>query len=205
MLRNAYGRKTTFYAEIAHKTKMLVRKNATAHGLDKLTKPVEFDADTLQMLQEGLPPSAGRVINLAKVLIQIGAQEGEQDPVLLSIAERAETILEAFTDRQTSTLQALDRLRLLTEERRALEEERRRTGLDSGSFAMFWLLRRENLAMPEMVTGEIVEAFKRFPNHQTTADEMRQLKAEIYKALLRVVSGRRMVDLTEQILRQKQP
>ena len=111
MLRNAYGKKTTFYADIAHKTEMLVRKNATAHGLDKLTKPVEFDAGALQMLQEGQPPSAGKVINLAKVLIEIGANQGEQDPVLLSIAERAEAILDAFTDRQTSTLQALDRLK----------------------------------------------------------------------------------------------
>lgn len=205
MLRNAYGKKTAFYADIAHKTEMLVRKNATAHGLDKLTKPVEFDAAALQMLQEGQPPSASKVINLAKSLVEAGSQQGEQDPVLLTIAERAEAILDAFTDRQTSTLEALDRLKQLTEERQALEEERKRTGLDPVSFAIFWLLRRENLPMPETVTEEVVEAFKRFPNHATNADELRQLKAEIYKSLLRVVSGKRMVDLAEQILRQRQP
>lgn len=41
----------------------------------------------------------------------------------------------------------------------------------------------------------------RFPNASSNSDEYRQAKAEIYKVLLRVVSGHRMVDLTDQILR----
>ena len=37
--------------------------------------------------------------------------------------------------------------------------------------------------------------YSRFPNFASNADEQRQLKAEIYKSLLRVVSGKRMVNL----------
>lgn len=205
MLRNAYGTKTTFLGDIAHKTEKLVRQNAAAHGLDRLTKTVEFDEAALQALREGQSPDAAKVINLARSLVDIGTRQGEQDPVLLGIAERAEAILEEFTERQASTLQALDRLGKLMEEKRALEEERKRTGLDPATFAIFWILRRENLPMPETITTEISEAFKRFPNYATNADEMRQLKAEVYKALLRVVSGKRMVDLAEQILKLKRP
>jgi hypothetical protein len=42
--------------------------------------------------------------------------------------------------------------------------------------------------------------FDRFPAADSNSDEYRQLKAEIYKVLLRVVSGHRMVDLTDRIM-----
>jgi hypothetical protein len=35
MLRNAYGKKTDFYGDISHKTEMLVRENAAAHGFGR--------------------------------------------------------------------------------------------------------------------------------------------------------------------------
>ena len=91
------------------------------------------------------------------------------------------------------------------EEKRALEDERKHWRGDASGFAIFWTLRRENLPSPETVAGEIAAGFKRFPNYQTSADELRQLKAEIYKALLRVVSGKRMVDLAEEILKSARP
>jgi type I restriction enzyme R subunit len=205
MLANAYGRKTRFYSDLAHKTERLVRESATAYGLDNLTKTVEFDETALGALRDSQAPDAAKVINLARALVEDGSRHGGQDPVLLGIAERAEAVLEAFTERQTSTLQALERLKRLMDEKRDLEEERKRTGFDPETFAIFWILRRESLEMPEILASEIAEAFKRFPSHQTNTDEMRQLKAEIYKTMLRVVSGRRMVDLAEQILRVKHP
>ena len=139
MLRNAYGTKTTFLGDLAHKTEMLVRQNATAHGLDKMTKTVEFDEAALQMLKEGQAPDAGKVINLARSLVEFGTREGEHDPMLMGIAERAEAILEAFTERQTSTLQALDRLKELMEEKRTLEDERKHWRGDASGFPIFVL------------------------------------------------------------------
>src|SRR5206468_3595989 len=68
MLRNAYGKKTQFYGDIAHKTEMLVRENAAAHGLDRMTKTVEFDAETLDALKKQQGSENGKVINLIKSL-----------------------------------------------------------------------------------------------------------------------------------------
>src|SRR5205807_7814647 len=48
MLRNAYGKKTTFIGDVAHKTELLVREHAATAGLNKLTKTVEFDAAEVQ-------------------------------------------------------------------------------------------------------------------------------------------------------------
>ena len=40
----------------------------------------------------------------------------------------------------------------------------------------------------------------RFPHASSNADEFRQLKAETYKVLMRVVSGRPMIELAERVL-----
>jgi len=200
MLRIAYGKKTSFIGEVAHKTETLVRDNATAHGMDRLTEPVDFDEELLQALKDGKPPRNSKIINLARVLAQTAGAQAAQDPVVLGIGERADAILEAITERQMSTVEALERLKHLMEEKHALEKERKRTNFDPHTFAIYWILRGEELATPESVALEISGAFQRFPYYESNADEMRQLKAEIYKLLLPVVAGKRMVTIADQIL-----
>jgi len=48
---------------------------------------------------------------------------------------------------------------------------------------------------------EIEEAYVRFPNASANADELRQLKAEIYKVLLKLVGGKKMIDLADKVMR----
>jgi hypothetical protein len=54
--------------------------------------------------------------------------------------------------------------------------------------------------MARELAGEIEEAYVRFPNATANPDEMRQLKAEVYKVLLKVVSGKKMIDLADQVM-----
>ena len=51
------------------------------------------------------------------------------------------------------------------------------------------------------MASEIIKAIKRFPSHLDNDDELRQLKAAIYAALLREVSGSTMVRLGDVVLR----
>ena len=203
MLRNAYGRRTTFYSDIAHKTEMLVRENAAASGLDRLTKTVEFDARTLEALKRKKGPDEGKVINLVRSITKAAEENSTEEPYLISIAERAEHIMEAFEERQVSTKEALEKIEALTREKLEAEREQKQSGLDTDTFAIYWLLKQEKLASPMPLAKEINAAYQRFPNQASNADEHRQLKAEIYKTLLREVSGKRMVDVAEQILKLK--
>jgi type I restriction enzyme R subunit len=201
MLRNAYGKQTAFIGDVAHKTEKLVREHAGSQGLDSLSKTVEFDADALKVLSDRGASDSGKVINLAVMLGESKTRNGKEDPALVGIAERADAILTAFTDRQMSTADALERLKALMDERKALDEEREKSGLDQRTFAIFWTLRRAGVQTAPAMAAEIETAFKRFPNYQSNADELRQLKAEIYKSLLREAKGKRMLDLAEEILR----
>ena len=201
MLRNAYGKKTAFLGEVAHKTEMLVRENAASHGLSKLTKTVEFDEAALKALKEKKGSDNGKVINLVKSLTKTAADRGTKEPYLISIAERAESVLSALEDRQVSTTDAMTQIEILMREKLEAEKARKESGLDPETFEVFWYLQQQKLPEAKMLAREISAVYTRFPNFASNADEQRQLKAEIYKSLLRVVSGKHMVDLADELIR----
>jgi type I restriction enzyme, R subunit len=203
MLRNAYGKKTTFLGDIAHKTEMLVRENAAAHGLDKLSKTVEFDEAALKALKDEKGSDNGKVINLVKSVVTSAGERGAKEPYLISIGERAESIMTALEDRQISTGAAMAKIESLMEEKIKAEKARKESGLDPDTFEVFWFLQQQEIPNATLLAKEISAVYGRFPNFASNADEQRQLKAEIYKSLLREVSGRRMVEIGEGLLRLK--
>ncbi len=203
MLRNAYGKKTSFLGDIAHKTEMLVRENAAAHGLDKLSKTVEFDEAALKALKGEKGSENGKVINLVKSLTTSASERGDAEPYLIPIGERAESILTALEDRQISTDEAMARIESLMAEKIAAERARKESGLDPDTFEVFWFLKHEKIPNATMLAKEIGAVYARFPNAVSSEDEKRQLKAEIYKSLLREVNGKRMVEIGEELLRLK--
>lgn len=200
MLRAAYGKETSFIGDLANKTAKLVERNATAHGLDRLTKAVEFDEEALSALRNKEGPDEEKVINLVRTLQRSGTDDGE--PHLRSISERVEHVMEAIDERQTTTQAALKELQALASERAAADKARRESGLASDTFAVFWELKSHGYPESEAKTlaVEINEAYERFPNAGVNPDEMRQLQAEVYKVLLKVVSGKQMIDLAQKVM-----
>ena len=203
MLRNAYGKKTTFLGDIAHKTEMLVRENAAAHGLDKLSKTVDFDEAALKALKDERGSENGKVINLVKSVVASAGERGAKEPYLISIGERAESIMTALEDRQISTGEAMAKIESLMEEKLKAEKARKESGLDPDMFEVFWFLQQQEIPNATLLAKEISSVYARFPNAASNEDEKRQLKAEIYKSLLREVSGKRMVEIGEELLRLK--
>ena len=201
LLRNAYGRKTYFLDEVAIKTEMLVRETAQVYGLDRFTRTVEFDEETLQALKESNQPDGAKVINLVRGIGAEADAQGHREPYLISIAERAQAIMDALEERQTSTTDAMSQIEALVKEKTEAQAEREKTGLDSDAFTVYWHLKKHGLKAPEELGKEINKLFIRFPNYGTNSEELRQLKAEIYRSLLREVTGKQMVDLADQIIR----
>ncbi|MCX6972411.1 MAG: restriction endonuclease [Verrucomicrobia bacterium] len=200
MLCLAYGKETGFIGDLANKTAKLVETNAVAHGLDRLTRPVEFDEAALNALRKKQGPDEEKVINLVRSLQRTG--EEEKEPHLITFSERAEQVMESIEERQTTTQAALKQLEGLVEERIAAEKSRSESGLESGAFAVFWELKSQGYKEDEAkaLALEIEDAYGRFPNAGANPDEMRQLKAEVYKVLLKVVSGKIMIDLAEKVM-----
>jgi len=196
--RVAYADSTSFLADLAHKTAALVQEKAQAHGLDKLTKVVEFDEAALDALRKKKGDDERNVINLTRSLQDAAT---EREPFLVGIAERAAAVIEDLEERKTSTVKAREELETLMRERIEARKAREASGLDAQTFAVAWALKGEGIEQAEELAREISAAYARFPNAEQNSDEKRQLKAAVYKVLMPVARGKKMVEVAEMVLR----
>ncbi|MGH8184288.1 MAG: hypothetical protein ACREPH_11590, partial [Rhodanobacteraceae bacterium] len=201
MVRNAYGNPTRFHADVARKTEHMIRETAATYGPVRAGKSVEFDLKTLQSLRGEGDNDNATVINLVRAVEKEAEENAQQQPVLLDIAQRAQAILDALEQRALSTRKAMEQITTLVEERAAADAERERSDLDPVTFSIYWHLRGNGFKDAQSVAREIMAAAARFPNHADNADELRQFKAEIYRALMREVAGTKMVGIGDAVLR----
>ena len=200
IIRNAFAAKTTFYGDVAKKTELLIREEAETYGVKQPSKIVEIDEKTLAAIKRSSSSDNNKVVNLVKSLVRAAAEKGAQEPYLIPIGQRAQTIMEAFEDSQESSVDALRQLEKLAKERIDAEKEREQAGLDADTFTIYWELKREGIGDPRTLAKNLKALFDRFPNYRHNAEELRQLKAEIYKVLLPALDGKKMVALTEKLL-----
>ena len=201
VVRNAYGAKTSFLGDVAKKTELLIRQTAGYTGLTKTTKPVLIDERMLAKIQESQASDTNKVINLAKGIQATVNEKGTVAPYLITIGERAETIREQFDERHLTTEEARQQLELLANEAIEAEKAKKETGLDDATFPLYWELKRLTYKDPKKLAQTIVQPFRRFPNFNSNPDEMRQLKAELYKVLLPLVQGKAMVEVADRLIK----
>jgi type I restriction enzyme, R subunit len=201
MVRSAYSSPTRFYEDVAQKTEHMVREAATSYGPIVVGRTVEFDLKTLKALQAKGDDDNATVINLVRSIGQEAQAEGNEHAVLLDIAHRAQAILEALEQRAISTQVALEQLSGLMQEREQADAAREKLGLDPTTFAVYWLLQNEDFRDALTVAQEVLAAAVRFPNYADNEDELRQLKAELYRSLMREAAGAKMLRMAEGILR----
>lgn len=204
IMHNAFSKHVIPYADLARKTESLVRERVATYQLTTTMPLVTIDESTLEALKKS-DSDPGKVINLSKSLIQTVTSESEQQPYLVPIGERAEAILDASDDRQTSTQQALRQLERLLQEYLQPKRERENTGFDLNTFTIYWVLKQAEVPGADKIAPSGNVALERFPHHAHNAAELRQLKAELYKVLLPVVGKERMGEWAEQLLRLKRP
>ena len=201
VVRNAYGAKTTFLGDVAKKTEELIRKESSYAGLDKLSKAVVIDAKMLESLRKSQSSDTNKVINLVKSIEATIQEKGSVAPYLISIGERADVIREQFDERQVTTEQARQQLELLAAESIEAAQAKKDSGLDDATFTLYWELKRHIYKDPKKLAISLAVPFNRFPNFDSNAEQMRQLKAELYKVLLPVVQGKKMVEIADRLIK----
>jgi type I restriction enzyme R subunit len=201
VVRNAFTKRPVLYAELARKTESILREKAETFNLGTAMPLVKIDEKTLEALKKPEGSETTKVINLGKSLIQAVDDTGDGQPYLIPIGERAETILEAYDDRQINTQDALRQLEKLLTEYVQASRERAETGFDLNTFTIYWILKRSGAMQAEKIAPLLDAVLRRFPSYSYSPGQRRQLKAELYKLLLPAVGKERMVELAEQILR----
>jgi type I restriction enzyme R subunit len=200
-LRSEYGNRGGLLTyDLGRKTEMLLRAADSMRGPVGTTQSVEYDAKSLAALRKNPKSDTGKVMNLLRDLrMRVEAQTATQ-PALRGLLERAERVREAFEERQLSTQDALTQIQAMADEEAQAAAERKKLRMDESTFAIYWTLEKEKVANAQDLAREITVVFSRFPNFSRNADELRELKAEMYKVLLKQVGGKRMVEIGDRIL-----
>ena len=201
IIRNAYRKRTILYGDIARKTEVLVRERIESYGLRNVLNIVKIDENTLKAIKERGTSDNTKIINLINNINKTVSEDGEFKPYLKSIGERAEAIREAYDDRQVTTQVALKNIEDLVEEINEARKKQKETRFDINTFTIFWTLKQEKIKDVEIHAQAINSVFLRFPNYNHNVEEMRQLKAELYKLLLPVAGKDGMIALVERLLK----
>ena len=190
-VRNAYGNKVSYIAELANKTRDMVQDRAEQEGLGYQMKTVTFDAETINALQNKPGADEAKVIDLVRGLQQEIADKPEQSPILLPLGERAKRIQQEMEAGQLSALEAIDQLSFLAKEKDAAIKEAKASGLSWRAYGVHQALKdEETLKAAGVSTMNLAQEAERllnqFPNAASNDEERRELRSDLYSPLLQM-------------------
>jgi type I restriction enzyme R subunit len=201
IIRNAFSKRVIVDKELMRKTQQLVRASVENYDIPKPYKIYEIKEDTLQALKNDDDSDNTKVINLRKSIEKFVLDNEDSLPYLISIGERAETVVELYDDRQISTQEALSRLEKIIEEINQAKKEQAEKDFEAREFTVYWILKKEEIQNADELAVQIEEAFKQSPNWKDNAKEARELTAGLYKILLKCMDKDKAVALVDKILK----
>jgi type I restriction enzyme R subunit len=203
-VRNAYSQTPGFLADLEHKTRRLVEETAVQDGLDRFSKVVTFDTETLESIREEDGPDEGKVYNLLRGLRKETSEDPAAAVVLQGLVERGQRIIRDLEERKITGLAAMDELAALAAEKRTAKERAQESGLSDVGFAVLWVLEQDETVTaatvdPLAAAQEVEAALGKFPNWRENPDEKRQLRRNLYKPLLGIPREER-AEAIEQVM-----
>ena len=185
VLRTRYEGRPVAKVHLLNKTAALLQQHSRGVLLGESSAVYKIDVETLERLAREDTPNAVKVFNLLKGIRELVETKADGEPYLIPIGERAEAIAQAYQERQITTEETL---RQLVEgpmkELRDAESARAESDLSAEGFTIYWLLSRVGVENAEQIARQIESAMATYPHWRTSQQHERELRTEIYKALL---------------------
>ena len=144
-------------------------------------------------------PDTVKIFNLRIAVRKIVEEQSGEMPYLLSIGERAEGIAEAFEQRLITAQEALAEWEKVIEDLDRIEERRKQTDLSAESFSALVFFEGRGVKESEKIARETSSAFENYPHWKESADQEREVRLALYKAL-KGTESKRMVGLVNDLL-----
>jgi type I restriction enzyme R subunit len=201
LIRNAYSDRIYVDKEITAKTKELLRNTSASERIELPGAIHELGPKELEAIKDSDSSDTTKVLNLRKILgVKVEVEAGSK-PFLLSIGERAESLAEAYEDRQITTQQALLAFEELANEYVIAEEERQRLGIDENTFAIYKKLREFSTEAGPEHAKSINGIYDRFPDWQWNQSEQSDLRTELYLTVRPIVGASKMIEVTNALMK----
>ncbi|MEJ5251085.1 MAG: HsdR family type I site-specific deoxyribonuclease [Armatimonadota bacterium] len=202
LLRSAYEPHIPVDRSFLRKTAEIVQKHTSTQAVREPQDTYEIGVGTLLALLQEESPDTVKVFNLLRELYHLVETRGRENPHLIPIGERAESIRRAFEERQITSQQALADLEALLQYLQEAEEQRRQSPLSPEAFTVaLWARMQKGMspAEAEELATRISSVFQQFPHWSISAQQERELRKALYKAL-KEVGVQELVAWTDEML-----
>lgn len=186
VVRKAYAKTVYVDKAFQKKTDALVQSKVSSSAIKEDSGLYRINAETIDLIKTKHEGKNTKVINLVKSIEKTSEEESE-DPFLVTMAERAQQVLDGYESRQDSTQKALDKLLELLKENEKRKQQQAEKGFDGMTYFVFCKLIDHGLKDPEPVSLKIREAFVEHPNWLKSEDAYRALRQDIIFALFDVI------------------
>ncbi len=201
IIRNAFAKRILLDKELMRKTSDLVKKHVYSTDISSTLPIYEIKEDTLEVLKKSDKSNNVKIINLRKSIIKFIDDNRDTQPYLISIGEKAQTVIELYDDRRIMTLEALKRLEEIIREINQARREQAKKNFDVNTFTIFWLFKKSGISKPDTLAVKINDIFEDFQNWRLNSEEKRELTTQLYKILLKEENKTKAVELVEKILK----
>jgi len=181
VVRNAYTERVSIDREFQKKTSELVQEHIQSSPIKLGIEIIQLDEKGIKLIKAKNQPDEVKIINLIKSIQRL-AEEKSNDPVLISVKERAEDIMEAYSNRQLTTQEALKKLLELTESEAKRDEKQKEEGISSIAWFIRDVLTEQNIIDPQVVK-DIESIVGEYPEFAKSDKLTRDLRNSMYDRL----------------------
>ena len=181
VVRNAYAKQISIDREFQRKTSELVQEHIQSSPIKLGTELIKLDEKGIEIIKEKNQPDEVKIINLIKSIQKL-AEEKSGDPVLISVKERAEDIMDAFSSRQLSTQEALKALLELADQETKRMKQQEQEGISSVAWFIRDVLTTENI-VDQNAVKDIESIIGQYPEFAVSEKLTRDMRNDIYDRL----------------------
>lgn len=181
VVRNAYAKQVHIDREFQKKTAELVQEHIQSSPIKLGTELIKLDEKGIEIIKEKNQPDGIKIINLIKSIQKL-AEEKANDPVLISVKERAEDIMDAYSSRQMTTQEALKQLLELADGESKRNEEQQKEGISSVAWFIRDVLSKEKIVDMQAVK-DLEAIINEYPEFARSEKLTRDLRNDLYNRL----------------------
>jgi len=170
ILKEAYEPGLMIDKEFTKKTAKLVQEHTKSDKIKADLDIYEIDGDTIKKLEEDNKTDTERIFNLLRSIESEVNSEFKQNPYLISIGQRAETLSLLFQQRQKDTRETLEELKGIVEEINQAKKEQVEKNIPKDIFTIYWVLRNEKVGEPKEIAQEMNSVLKKYPHWKSSEE-----------------------------------
>jgi len=184
IIRENYERGIVIDKEFTKKTAKLVQEYTKSGKIEPTLDVYEIDENTLKRIEESNASDTEKIFNLLKNIEKTLEIEGKNLPYLVSIAERAELILELYRNRQKNTQETLEELKKIIDEINSAKKEQLKKDMTIDIFTIYWMIKKEGFEKPDTMANQMKEVLKQYPHWRNSERHETKIREELYAVLL---------------------